>query len=81
MSCKVQYSDQAEDARRRMTAPVLARFDAGMAKLAADPYGCGSTPAKGVAEPDRRAATVGGHFVVYYVSRSVMTITAVHIIG
>ncbi|MFI5945581.1 hypothetical protein ACIBCB_35790 [Streptomyces uncialis] len=78
---RVKYSDAADDALRGMTGPVRTRFEAGMSRLAADPYGCGSTPAKSPSEPDRRSAPVGAYVVVYYVSRSVLLITAVHIIG
>ncbi|MFI1205651.1 hypothetical protein ACH4VR_40575 [Streptomyces sp. NPDC020883] len=50
-------------------------FDAGMQKLAADPYGQGSTPVK--ADADRREATVSGVVVRYYVSTTVLTVTVV----
>ncbi|MCS0635072.1 hypothetical protein NX801_05245 [Streptomyces sp. LP05-1] len=50
-------------------------FDAGLRRLAAEPYGLGSTPVKG--DPDRREATVGGVVVRYYVSASVLTVTVV----
>jgi hypothetical protein len=46
--------------------------------LGRDPYGLGSTQVGG--ERDRREATVAGVIVVYYVSQSVMVITAVRLV-
>nr|WP_208298782.1 hypothetical protein [Streptomyces liangshanensis] len=53
-------------------------FDAGMRRLAADPYGLGSTPVK--ADTDRRDATVGGVVVRYYVSAAVLVVTVVRVV-
>ncbi|WP_431357634.1 hypothetical protein [Streptomyces lydicus] len=53
-------------------------FDTGMQRLAADPYGHGSTPVK--ADADRREATVSGAVVRYYVSNAVLTVTVVHVV-
>ncbi|WP_332010937.1 hypothetical protein [Streptomyces uncialis] len=77
----VQYTDQAQDSLNRMSPAARACFETGMARLAGDPDGHGSTPAKSGREKDRRSATVAGFVVVYYVSRSVLVITALHIIG
>ncbi|MER7049312.1 MULTISPECIES: type II toxin-antitoxin system RelE family toxin [Streptomyces] len=78
---RVQYGNAADDALRKMPAPVRTEFEAGMSRLAADPYGRPSTPAKSPSEPDRRSAPLGAFVVVYYVSRTVLLVTAVHIIG
>ncbi|MGW7641301.1 hypothetical protein [Streptomyces decoyicus] len=52
-------------------------FDTGMQRLAADPYGHGSTPVK--ADADRREAAVCGVIVRYYVSNTVLTVTVVRV--
>ncbi|MFF8955483.1 hypothetical protein [Streptomyces sp. NPDC014894] len=77
----VQYTDQAQDSLNRMSSAARARFETGMAKLASAPDGHRTTPAKSSREKDRRSATVAGFFVVYYVSRGVLVITALQIIG
>ncbi|MCS0639311.1 hypothetical protein NX801_27465 [Streptomyces sp. LP05-1] len=46
--------------------------------LGRDPYGHGSVAMNG--ERDRRTVTVGGAFVVYYVARAALTVTAVRLI-
>lgn len=76
----VQYTDQAQDSLDRMSSAARGRFE-GMAQLAGDPDGHGSTPAKSGREKDRRSATVARFFVVYYMSRGVLIITALQIIG
>ncbi|MGW1980719.1 type II toxin-antitoxin system RelE family toxin [Streptomyces sp. NPDC001889] len=78
---RIEYTDEARDSLRKMAAGTRREFESGMSRLAGDPYGHGSTPAKGRREPDRRSATVSGFFVVYYVSSTVLTLTTVHIIG
>ncbi|MEO3972659.1 hypothetical protein [Streptomyces sp. CAU 1734] len=54
------------------------RFDFAMLRLAADPYGHGSTPIRG--DQDRREATVAGVVVRYYVSASVLTVSVVRVV-
>lgn len=46
--------------------------------LGQDPYGHGSTAVEG--EDDRREATAGGAIALYYVSRSVHTVTVVRLV-
>ncbi|MEU9983722.1 hypothetical protein [Streptomyces sp. NPDC050856] len=53
-------------------------FDAGMQRLASDPYGHHSTPVKD--DSDRREATISGVVVRYYVSAAVMTVTVVRVV-
>ncbi|MEE1943082.1 hypothetical protein V1L54_27370 [Streptomyces sp. TRM 70361] len=55
-----------------------AAFDAGMQRMAADPYGHGSTPVKG--DESRREATVGSVVVRFYVSDAVLTVTVVRVV-
>ncbi|WP_457518670.1 hypothetical protein [Streptomyces sp. TE33382] len=58
-----------------MTPTRRAQFDAGIQRLATDPYGTGSTRVTDV--PDRRQAVVAGVVIRYYVSQSVQTLTVV----
>ncbi|MEU6059688.1 hypothetical protein [Streptomyces sp. NPDC047097] len=73
----VAYAPDAAAARNAMSPALRQRFDAGMAKLATDPYGAGSSAVRG--ERDRRDATVAGCFVVYYVARGALRITAMRV--
>ncbi|MFD7922494.1 hypothetical protein ACFV3R_25120 [Streptomyces sp. NPDC059740] len=75
---RVQYAPPADAARRSMPAAVRAPFDAGMTRLAGDPYAHGSTPIKG--EQDRREATVAGVVIRYYVAKAVLMVTVVRIV-
>ncbi|MFF8957824.1 hypothetical protein [Streptomyces sp. NPDC014894] len=61
-----------------MGSALRARFDTAMRRLAADPYGHGSTPITG--DPDRREATVAGAVVRYYVSATVLTVSVVRVV-
>ncbi|MFF6976027.1 hypothetical protein ACFZA8_32640 [Streptomyces tsukubensis] len=81
MTYRIEYADAARAAIRAMNPAARSAFEAGMRKIAADPYGPGTGPANSPREPDRRSATVGSYIAVYYVSRPVLTITTVHIIG
>lgn len=74
----IAYAPPADDARRKMPADLLARFDAGMRALASDPYGHGSAPLRG--ERDRREATVAGVAIRYYIAKTVLTVTVVRIV-
>lgn len=60
---RLQYAPPADQARRSMPHALRVAFDAGMQRLAADPYGHGSTPVKG--DESRREATVGSVVVRY----------------
>ncbi|MFH8410965.1 hypothetical protein ACH4FX_40270 [Streptomyces sp. NPDC018019] len=53
-------------------------FDNGMQRLAADPYGHGSTAVKD--DGDRREAVASGVVVRYYVSAAVLTVTVVRLV-
>ncbi|MFC9067905.1 hypothetical protein [Streptomyces harbinensis] len=61
-----------------MPTALLAKFDAAMRPLAADPYGNGSEPVDG--ERDRRQAVAAGVLVRYYVASAVLTVTVVRIV-
>ncbi|MEU3188671.1 hypothetical protein ABZ707_31410 [Streptomyces sp. NPDC006923] len=61
-----------------MPSALRAVFDAGMRRLASDPYGHGSTPVK--ADADRREATIGGVVVRYYISAAVLMVTVVRVV-
>ncbi|MEV0261474.1 hypothetical protein AB0I49_09025 [Streptomyces sp. NPDC050617] len=64
---RIQYANPAEAARRAMRPEFRAAFEQAMTKtLGTDPYGHGSAAIKG--DRDYREVTVGGVFVVYYVS-------------
>ncbi|WP_372502977.1 type II toxin-antitoxin system RelE family toxin [Streptomyces rhizoryzae] len=77
---RIQYADPAEAARKAMMPQVRTAFEQAMAKtLGDDPYGHGSTSVKRSGR-DYREVTVGGAFVVYYVSSTVLVVTAVRII-
>lgn len=76
---RIQYADQAEADRRAMDRALRHRFETAMTQsLGTDPYGHGSTAIKH--ERDYREITVGGTFVVYYVSAEVLVVTALRIV-
>ncbi|MFB7631959.1 hypothetical protein ACFC0M_13560 [Streptomyces sp. NPDC056149] len=75
MPYRLQYAPPADEIRRAMPRALRGAFDAGMARLAADPYGHGSTPVR--ADADRREAAASGVVVRYYVSATVATVTVV----
>ncbi|MDJ0347474.1 hypothetical protein QMK19_40180 [Streptomyces sp. H10-C2] len=76
---RIQYADEAEASRQAMTSAARTVFEQTMAKtLGSDPYGHGSAPIKG--DRDYRDVTVGGAFVVYFVSADVLVVTAVRIV-
>ncbi len=72
---RIQYAPPADQARHTMTPAQRAQFDTGMQRLAADPYGHGSSPLKN--EPDRRQAVVADVVIRYYVSPHVLVLTVV----
>ncbi|MFJ2114269.1 MULTISPECIES: hypothetical protein [unclassified Streptomyces] len=78
MSYRISYAPPTDDSLSKMR-------DAGAflhtmeGTLGLDPYGHGSTPVKG--EHDRRESTVSGAIVLYYVSRSVLTVTVVRLVA
>ncbi|WP_129843627.1 hypothetical protein [Streptomyces sp. RFCAC02] len=77
---RIQFAPLADEARRAMPRAARTLFETEMgASLGRDPYGHGSTPIG--KERDRREATVAGAFVVYYVSCTVMVVTAVKIVA
>ncbi|MFE7313398.1 hypothetical protein ACFU7T_09840 [Streptomyces sp. NPDC057555] len=77
---RIQYADPAEAARKAMAPEARAAFERAMPKtLGVDPYGHGSSEVKR-GDRDYREVTLAGAFVVYYVSASVLTVTAVRIV-
>lgn len=80
MAYRIAYAGQADAARREMTPDRRREFDTAMKRtIGADPYGHGSVAIRG--EKDRREATVANAFVVFYVARGALTVTAVKIIA
>ncbi|MGC0416108.1 hypothetical protein [Embleya sp. AB8] len=53
-------------------------MDNGMARIARDPYGCGSSATY---SKDRREATCNSVIVVYQITNSELTVTVVRIAG
>lgn len=49
-----------------------------MARVAGDPYGCGSSPTW---DKDRREVTCGSVFVIYQITNSELVDTVVQLIG
>ncbi|MFE5841802.1 hypothetical protein ACFQ7N_09155 [Streptomyces niveus] len=60
-----------------MPRALQATFDTGVRRLAADPYGQGSTPVK--ADADRREVSVSEVVVRFYISASVLMVSVVHV--
>lgn len=76
---RIQYAPQAEASLKAMQQDARGGFERAMAKtLGRDPYGHGSVQLKG--DRDYREVTVGGAFVVYYVSAELLVVTAVRIV-
>lgn len=74
---RISYAPVAEETLRKISDAT--GFRSRMEQtLGQDPYGHGSEAMRG--ERDRRTATVRGVFVVYYVARSALTVTAVRLI-
>ena len=81
MAYRIAYAGQADAARRQLPTQRRREIDDAMkTTIARNPYGHGSTaPRKG--DRDYREATVAGTAIVtYYVSSSVLTVTAVRLI-
>ena len=78
MSYRITYAPSADDTLAKMRNAEA--FRGAMTRtIGRDPYGHGSTAVKG--ERDRREATVLGAIVLYYVSRSVLTVTFVWLVA
>ncbi|OKH90813.1 type II toxin-antitoxin system RelE family toxin [Streptomyces uncialis] len=75
---QVQFSNVARATVAALPPDVRSRFDTGIKKLAADPYGAGSKPIK---EPDYRQALVGGCITSYYVSTTVEVVSVTRVQG
>jgi hypothetical protein len=76
---RIQFAPPADGALRTMPSELRSRFETEMREtLGHDPYGHGSTPIG--KDRDRREATVADVIVVYYVSQSVMVVTAVKLV-
>lgn len=76
---RIQFAPIADEARKAMPRETRSHFEREIARtLGRDPYGHGSTAIRG--DKDRREATIAGAFVVYYVSQSVMVVTAVKLV-
>ncbi|MCX4663995.1 hypothetical protein ACIBCB_07945 [Streptomyces uncialis] len=73
---RVQYSDEARDARTKMTPQRRRAFDAQIREIAAAPYRYGS-PLDGIRE--RRQHVVAGAVTVYWISDRVVTVSVVRI--
>lgn len=81
MSYRVQYSDRARTQRAAMKPGVRDALDAGMRRLAADPYRLRSAQAPGRPQTkERRIVSFPDAIVLYWVHDSVLTITAVDIV-
>ncbi|TLQ39010.1 hypothetical protein [Streptomyces marianii] len=77
---RIQYADQAEASRQAMKPEFRTAFEQAMTEtLGDDPYGHGSSKAN---ESDYREATVGGVFVVYFISPQpdVRVVTALRLV-
>lgn len=74
---RVQYSDEALGALKKMAAARRAKFDQEIARVAQDPYGHGS-PVGG--NRDRRQAHIAGTVTIYWVSEGVLTVSVVRIV-
>ncbi|MFI5616750.1 hypothetical protein [Streptomyces sp. NPDC051567] len=80
MSYRLAYSDVAQAGRNALSAADRKTFDAKVAAIARDPYGCGSSAVLG--SRDRRDAPIGSIAIVRYeVSPSVVTVTVVRVSG
>lgn len=74
---RVQYSNEARDALRKMNPARRRRFDREIARVAADPYGHGRALDK---TGDYREAALAGTLTVYWVSAGVLTVSVVRIV-
>ncbi|ALU94646.1 MULTISPECIES: hypothetical protein [Streptomyces] len=77
MSFRISYAPPADDTLAKMHGGESFR-DAMVRTLGDEPYGHASSAVK--SERDRREATVAGAIVLYYVSRSVLTVTVVRLV-
>ncbi|MGC0418293.1 hypothetical protein [Embleya sp. AB8] len=77
MTYSVRCSPVSEKARRDLNPAQRRDLDSGIARIACDPYGSGSSPTY---SKDRREATCGSVFVVYQITASELVITVVQVI-
>ncbi|MEV1047980.1 hypothetical protein [Streptomyces sp. NPDC049916] len=77
MSFRISYAPPADDTLAKMRDGESFRDEMGRT-LGREPYGHASSAVK--SERDRREATVCGAIVLYYVSRSVLTVTVVRLV-
>ncbi|MYW04068.1 hypothetical protein [Streptomyces sp. SID3343] len=70
------FTSDCETIRRQLTDNQRRDLDNGIARIANDPYGCGSSPTY---DKDRREATCGSVFVGYQVSANVLRVTVVRV--
>ncbi|MYV97211.1 hypothetical protein [Streptomyces sp. SID3343] len=74
MSYRVQYTNQAEDGLKPLSAAQIRTFkNAVDSSIGRDPYSSGSSQVGN--DRDRREATVSGVFVRYTVSAGVLVVT------
>ncbi len=78
MSYRVTFSPECERAVRGLGGSQRRDLDIGMARVAKDPYGCGSSQTY---HKDRRIVTCGSVIAEYIVSAGVLTITVVRVHG
>ncbi|OPC81906.1 hypothetical protein B4N89_14030 [Embleya scabrispora] len=78
MSYSIAYSPACERARLSLPADKRRDLDNGMARIAQDPYGCGSSATY---HKDRREATCGSVIVVYQVTNNSLLVTVVELMG
>ncbi|MFI6580623.1 hypothetical protein [Embleya sp. NPDC050493] len=77
MSFRIDYTHDCAKVRSQLTPAQRTDLDSGMAAIANDPYGCGSSATY---SRDRREATLGRSiFVVYQVSSGQLLVTVVRI--
>ncbi|MFI5621621.1 hypothetical protein [Streptomyces sp. NPDC051567] len=76
---RVTFTPAATAELRGLAGERRKQFDLGMAAIARDPRGCGSSAVRG--DPDRRDATVAKvAFITYLVSEAVVTVTVVKVV-
>lgn len=78
MSYRVTFSPECERALRDLSSSQRRDLDNGMARVANDPYGCGSSQTY---HKDRRIVTCGSVIAEYQVSTSILTVTVVRVHG
>lgn len=74
---RVQYSNEALDALKKMATARRATFDQAIARVAADPHSHGRALDK---TGDYREAVLAGAVTVYWISRGVLVVSVVRIV-